>query len=219
MTNREKVLLQICIVIGLVGVCFVYVLMPSMKKSGKLAAELESVEAEEIRIMTTVQLTGLEERLESEKVRAEENYEFFYSKLNSYTIDDILNGLAEQNNLDIRSLNISQYSLRDEEEILDKVAEEEGNEEETEEEEQEEKGHYLLGANSSISLIGSYSNVMKFISALNRESDCIVVDSVSITSNHRAATEDTTTNANVSVTIYGIDNSFLKSMEEGGDVE
>lgn len=215
MTNREKVLLQICIVIGLVGVCFVYVLMPSMKKSEKLVAELETAEAEEIRIMSTVQLTGLEERLDSEKERAETNYEFFYSKLNSYTIDDILNGLAEQNNLDIRSLNISQYSLRDEKEILDKVAKDE----EEAEEEKEATGHYLLGAQSSLSLIGSYSNVMKFISALNQESDCIVVNSVSITSNQRAATEDTTTNANISVTIYGIDNSFLKTMEEGGDVE
>lgn len=204
MTRREKILLQICIVIGIAGVCFVYVLMPSVKKSRSLAQELEMVELEELNIMSTVELTGLEDTLENEKERAEQNYEFFYGKLNSYTIDDILNNLAEQNHLDIQSLSISEYSRREDKEIVGMT---------------EAKEQYLLAAECSLSLIGSYSNVMQFLSDLKRESDCIVVKSTTITYNTRAASLDTTTNANVVVTLYGIDNEFLKSMEEGGDGE
>ena len=204
MTRREKILLQICIVIGIAGVCFVYVLMPSVKKSRSLAQELEMVELEELNIMSTVELTGLEDTLENEKERAEQNYEFFYGKLNSYTIDDILNNLAEQNHLDIQSLSISEYSRREDKEVVGMT---------------EAKEQYLLAAECSLSLIGSYSNVMQFLSDLKRESDCIVVKSTTITYNTRAASLDTTTNANVVVTLYGIDNEFLKSMEEGGDGE
>ena len=204
MTRREKILLQICIVIGIAGVCFVYVLMPSVKKSRSLAQELEMAELEELNIMSTVELTGLEDTLENEKERAEQNYEFFYGKLNSYTIDDILNNLAEQNHLDIQSLSISEYSRREDKEVVGMT---------------EAKEQYLLAAECSLSLIGSYSNVMQFLSDLKRESDCIVVKSTTITYNTRAASLDTTTNANVVVTLYGIDNEFLKSMEEGGDGE
>lgn len=236
MTKREKILLQICIVIGLVGVCFVYVLMPAMKKSESLVKELESVQADEIRIMSTVQLTGLDERLESEKERANANYEFFYSKLNSYTIDDILNGLAEKNHLEVRSLNIGKYTQRKDSEVLGAVQEPEETEQEEvydgpkiptlsdeeDEEVKEEKKEdavdkdieqYLLGAESSLSLVGKYSDVMQFISELNRESDCIVINNVSLTLNERAETENTSVNANISVTLYGIDNTFLVNME------
>lgn len=232
MTKREKILLQICIVIGFVGVCFVYVLMPAMKKSESLAKELEGVQTEEIRIMSTVQLTGLEERLESEKERANENYEFFYSKLNSYTIDDILNGLAEENHLEIRSLNIGQYKQRKDSEVLGAVQvqkevvdedaydgpkipvlSEDEEEETTKATTKNDSEQYLLGADSSLALTGSYANVMQFISELNRESDCIVINTVTITYNERAVSEKTSTNANISVTLYGIDNSFLITME------
>ena len=225
MTRREKILLQICIVIGIAGVCFVYVLMPSVKKSRSLAQELEMVELEELNIMSTVELTGLEDTLENEKERAEQNYEFFYGKLNSYTIDDILNNLAEQNHLDIQSLSISEYSRREDKEILGEAAKKStetaaaDNVAEVAVGMTEAKEQYLLAAECSLSLIGSYSNVMQFLSDLKRESDCIVVKSTTITYNTRAASLDTTTNANVVVTLYGIDNEFLKSMEEGGDGE
>lgn len=231
MTRREKVLLQICVVVGIVGVALVYLLLPLIKKNTALHTQLDEAGIQEMQMKTMVMLTGLEEQLSQEKERAAANYEFFYGKLNSYTIDDILNQKAENHHLDIQSLSISEYAEKDPTESL-RYTWYTRNEDGVEIEgkvydpktgevinppEEEKVQQYLLGAQSTISVLGSYENVMNFINDLKMESDCIVVDSMNITPNTRAIHEDVSISASVSVTIYGIDNDFMNSNPEGGD--
>ena len=113
MTKREKILLQICIAVGLVGFGGIYLLRPSISEKKEAMEALEVAQMQEIQVMTILSTSGVEEELAKQKKLAEQNYKYFYDKLDSYTIDEILNKLVAGCKLDIESMEIGQYGKMD----------------------------------------------------------------------------------------------------------
>ena len=125
---------------------------------------------------------------------AEDNYGSFHSILNSYTIDNILNGLMEEHGLHVQNLQISPYRTVREAEILPEAA---GSQEEGEEE------SLLMLSEVNLLATGGYEDAKAFVDALNEKSFCLRVEHLQIDFNSE---NDYGDEARVSATvrIYGV---------------
>lgn len=198
MTRREKILLQICVAVGLIGLCTIYLLLPSAKEKQLATEGLEAAQFEEVQIMTVVEAPGVEEALAKQKKLAQENYEYFYGKLNSYTIDGILNHLTEASGLELESMNIGNYIEINTDTLIREP-------EETVQEAQEE---LLLGCNVTLTVRGTYDQVLDFVDALEEESTCIEVISVNLYKNERNTQQEQAIEASLGLLVYGISDTI-----------
>ncbi|MBR1931380.1 MAG: hypothetical protein IJ833_07930 [Lachnospiraceae bacterium] len=219
MTRREKVLLQVLAAIAIVGLSFLYLFMPSVRRRTELKISQEELQMQEAQVRSIVNLTGLEEALDKEKEQADKNYEYFYSKLNSYTVDGILNGLVTESGLEVQSMTISSYNPIEVDTLKRGVEaeEKEGTKNAGEEEEgaadenlEVEEIDLLLGCRVNLEVKGSYGEVLELADKLRKESTCIEVTSISITREQRDVASYEPVSASMTLLIYGIN----KTVEE-----
>lgn len=209
MTRREKVLLQICIAIGVIGLCIIYLLRPAIREKERYQEELEVLQFEELRIMTVLDAPGVEAELAKQQKLAEENYEYFYGKLNTYTIDGILNHLTEECGLSVESMNIGDY-IRINEASLRRTKEDTQPENMQQDSfpQEGQDAQLLLGCNVGLTVTGSYEQVLTFVEALSKESECIEVVSLDMYLNERNTSEEQAIEASLGLLMYGISDTL-----------
>lgn len=239
MTRREKILLQICIAIGLIGLGSMYLLRPSIAEKKEAETALELAEIEELQIKTVLDAPGVEEKLEEQKALAKQNYEYFYGKLNSYTIDGIINQLVSDCEMEIEAMSIGQYTkidvatLKREEEaepvkdedvttlqsVVSSTTGEDTDEpgldaESRTEEVMEEKEDFLLGCQVILNVNGSYDNFLKLLSVLKAESTCIEISAINLQTNDRSVDTERSVVATVELLVYGIDDTMVEGKDK-----
>lgn len=226
MTKREKILLQICIAVGVIGLSVIYLLRPAISEKQRLNEELEAAQLQELQITTILDAPNVPETLKEQKELAEKNYEYFYGKLNSYTIDGIVNELVADCGLDVQSMNIGEYvevdttTLEREEEpetlaeVVDTLTEDADAETETDTTTTPVNEQLLLGCHVTITVEGSYDQLLKFVDELKAESTCIEVTSVSLYANERNVEDEQAVQASLGLLVYGISDAGLEGEDE-----
>lgn len=217
MTRREKILLQICIAIGLIGLSSIYLLKPAIAEKKLQEQNLEAAQLEELQVKTVLEAEGVEETLTEQKLLAEQNYNYFYDKLNSYTIDGIVNEIVTQCGLEVEAMNIGKYSeistdtLKRTKEVSPTEAESETNSTIMGEKEEEEE-RFLLGCRVTLNVKGTYEQVLKLVNALKEESPCIEVTSISLYADERNIEVEDAVSASLGLLVYGISDSMLEEV-------
>lgn len=203
MSKREKILLQIMVCIAVVGGLAVYLLLPAIKKNIKLQKEAEEAEATAEEMEMIINMNGVIDGYEKAVAKADETYEFFYGDLKSFKVDEEVNGLVVKNNLKINSINIGDYTERSDDELYIVKDEEDGEEISYDE-------SLLIGRDVSVSLEGTYKDVLAFVDDLNAKSECIRINAMSYSKDLRRYDDqlpeggDYLSNVNVDFTIYAI---------------
>lgn len=189
LTKREKLLLQVFISIAAFGIIFVFLLIPQLETHAMLELERDDLLSEYKTKDKLLNNTEIDNTYKKELELAKKNYDYFYSVLNSYTIDGIVNKLIQEYNLNVFLLNIGDYEPA----VYDfqKVSEEEI--------------EILVKSTVNINVSGTYENILKLIDALNEKSTCLRVDTISITPNEADATGTQGMTAAFRIYIYGID--------------
>ncbi|GKH47640.1 MULTISPECIES: type II secretion system protein GspM [Anaerotruncus] len=194
LTKREKRLLFLLAVV-IVAVCiFRFGMMPLHEKLLEEQQRLQEVSAERAEMEEILRDGKLAKQYRQAAREAEDNYGSFHSILNSYTIDNILNGLMEEHGLHVQNLQISPYRTVREAEILPEAA---GSQEEGEEE------SLLMLSEVNLLATGGYEDAKAFVDALNEKSFCLRVEHLQIDFNSE---NDYGDEARVSATvrIYGV---------------
>ncbi|MCR4651115.1 MAG: hypothetical protein K5662_05115 [Lachnospiraceae bacterium] len=203
MSKREKLLLQLCISIALVGLSSIYLLMPVIKNNRAAVEEQEMIETQMLEMKAILDAPGIDEALEGEKDRARTNYEYFYSKLNSYSLDENINGIITDTGVDVVSMKIGDYktiplsNLKRNSEDADIILD----------------GDFLLGCDVSITATGEYDKILNLISRLKAESNCVDITSLNLTRDERVTEGKNPVTATIGIIIYGIGESeFVDSL-------
>ena len=212
MTRREKMLLQILVAIGLVGMSIIYLLMPAIKDKEAWQEELETLQVQELQMEAVLQAPNVEENLQQQKQLAAKNYEYFYSQLNSYTVDDILNHLVAESGLEMLGMSIGDYTsiqvdtlYRGQETVKDtETAEGEQSDAKASAADMGEQEDFLLGCAVNLNVKGSYRQVLNLMDIFERESTCIEVTSLNLSQNQRVMDVEEPIEASLSLLIYGI---------------
>lgn len=187
--KSEKILLQILIVVAGFAALWMFLLMPELEKKLSITEEHDALETEYLQKQTLLLNTALDQRYADEKELAEENYDYFYAVLNGYTIDGIVNGIAQERNLSIESLNIGSY-----EEASGDFEAETG-----------KKLDVLVKSIVSLSVKGNYEDILQFVDDMNAKSPCLRMSTVSISENSSDATGEKQMTASFRIYLYGID--------------
>ena len=158
--KSEKILLEILILLAAFAVILMFLVLPEAEKK----IELETLSGElEIELLEKQQLMlqkDLQERYDAAKELARENYDYFYSVLNGYSIDEIVNGIAQEKNLAITSLNIGNY-----EDASSDFTIETG-----------ETLDVLVKSTVNVTVLGGYDDILAFMDALNEKSPCLRIN-------------------------------------------
>lgn len=210
MKKREKILLEVFICVLLfAGICVLF-LKPALVKNQELAERAAVAEARQVEMQRLIENKTLDKDLKTQQDVSKTNYEFFYSVLNSYNLDEILNNMAKEKSLSIQNLSIGEYEDAGDDfplEAENKIEEQEGTaESETTAQSEQvlDNPANLLKAQVSVSVTGSYENILAYIDGLNAQSVCLRVDSISLSPNERDATGKAGQNAVISISVYGI---------------
>lgn len=188
LTKREKILLQVMVCLGAFSLILVFLVLPQMEKRVSLSVSTQQLEQEYQEKEALLSNEELDTQYDTELAKAKENYNYFYSVLNSYSIDEIINSLIQQYELSVYSLNIGDY----EDASYDFTRLE------------EEKLKILVKSTVNLTVSGEYSKILAFIAALNEKSPCLSVDTVSMAQNTDSASGTESMTASFRIYIYGI---------------
>ena len=228
MKKSEKILLQILICIVLLAGVWMFFLNPALEKKEVLREREEAARIEQEQMQALIENTALEDDLTVQQNISKENYEFFYSVLNSYNIDEIVNDLAKENSLYVQSLQIGEYvdassdftiETEAETEAVVDAAEDSTAESEVIQEPKKENQAKLLKSQVSISVSGTYDNILAYVKALNAKSICLRIDSISLSENDRDATGNAKQNATIGLSLYGINKPAEQPKNETSETE
>lgn len=188
-TKNEKRILQVVGSIALFVLIFVGIVLPEMQTRETLKVRNEELVLEHKQKALLLKDVSVDQQYAEEIEEAKKNYNFFYSALNSYTIDKIINDLLKKYELNVSMLNITEY--QDATYDFERL------------EEQELK--VLVRSTVNINVSGQYQKILSFIEELNNTSPCLLVEMISITNNRSDATGIYEKDAILSIYIYGID--------------
>lgn len=227
MKKSEKILLQILICVVLLAVVWMFFLKPALEKKEVLREREEAARIEQEQMQALIEKATLEDELLVQQNISKENYEFFYSVLNSYNIDKIVNDLAKENSLYVQSLQIGEYTdassdfvivTEETPEAIDESAEETTSDDQVIEAKVENQAK-LLKSQVSISISGTYDNILAYVKALNAKSICLRIDSISLSENNRDATGNASQNATIGLSLYGINKPKEQSGNESSETK
>lgn len=187
--KSEKILLQILVLVAAFALILVFWVMPEAERKIRLKTLSDALDQELDEKQQLLLNPQIDERYQEEKQKAEENYDYFYSVLNGYSIDEIINSIAQEKQLSITSLNIGEYI--DASTDFQLVS--------------EENLDVLVKSTVSLTVLGSYQNILGFMEALNEKSTCLRMSLVSINENRDDATGSEGMSASFRIYIYGID--------------
>lgn len=194
--KSEKILLEILILFAAFAVILVFLVMPEAQRKIEAQSLHESLQAEYLEKQKLLEDTGLDERYEAQKAIAQENYDYFYSILNGYTIDEIVNGIAVDNQLAVTSLSIGDY-----ENASGDFAVITG-----------ENLDVLVKSIVDVTVLGSYEDILAFMDDMNAKSTCLRMSLISITENQDNAADADEMMGVFRIYIYGI-NVELQNQE------
>lgn len=174
--KSEKILLEILVLFAAFAVILVFLVMPEAQNRIEAQSLHESLQAEYLEKQKLLTDDGLDERYEVQTAIAQENYDYFYSVLNGYSIDEIVNGIAVDNQLAVTSLTIGDY-----ENASGDFATITG-----------ESLDVLVKSIVDVTVLGSYDDILAFMDDMNAKSTCLRMSLVSISENqdHAADTEE-----------------------------
>lgn len=187
LTKREKLLLQIMVCLAVFSLILVFLVLPQMEEKVSLNAQKDELTAELDKKEVLLADQTLQTRYDEAFTKAQENYDYFYDVLNTYTIDEILNSLIQEYGISVASLNISDY--------------EDANADFEELDDSELK--VLVKSTVNLTVTGDYQQILKFVGAMNDKSPCLNVDTISIVPNTDSVNENDMTAA-FRIYIYGI---------------
>lgn len=187
--KSEKILLEILILFAAFAVILVFLVMPEAQNKIEAQSLNESLEAEYSEKQQLLKDPELDNRYEEQKAIAQENYDYFYSVLNGYSIDEIVNGIAVDNQLAVTSLTIGDY-----ENASGDFAAVTG-----------ESLEVLVKSIVDVTVIGSYEDILAFMDDMNAKSTCLRMSLISISENHDNATDTEEMLGVFRIYIYGID--------------
>lgn len=198
--KKEKIALQVLLLTAIFAVILSLLLLPAMEEKALASADLDlaSLELEEKQELMAD--TGLDERHKEAMEEAEKNYNYFYSVLNSYTIDTIINTLVQKHDMSISMLNIGEYE--DATYDFPKL--------------EEEELKVLVKSTVNLTISGNYTNMIRFMDALNQKSTGLRVDMLSIYENTMDATGRHGMTASFRIYIYGVDVQIESLQKELG---
>lgn len=174
LSKREKILLMVlAFLLVLVGL-FMFVIDPLYKSIDDKRTELSTLDAQKIEIDGIKNNTTLEQAYRDAIENAKNNYDSFYSTLNSYTIDKIINGLMEEYGLHVQTMQISPYATASQQKIL---GEDQSGSQASGDTEQE---NLLMLSTVDLVTTGSYQHIKEFVDALNQKSFCLQVGNLQI---------------------------------------
>ena len=194
--KSEKILLQILILLAAFAAILMLLVMPELERKMELDAEAEALEIELTEKQQLMNNPVLEENYQTQRDLAEENSNYFYAVLNGYSIDEIVNEVAQEKELFIRSLSIEPYQDASGDFVATTGQESE----------------VLVKSTVNLTVLGNYQNILDFMDALNEKSTCIRMSLVSLTDNQNDATGTQEMAAVFKIFIYGID---VELTEEG----
>lgn len=201
--KKEKIALQVLLLTAVFAVIFSLLLIPAMEEKALAAADLDLARLELEEKQELMADTGLDERHKEAMEEAEKNYNYFYSVLNSYTIDTIINTLVQKHDMSISMLNIGEYE--DATYDFPKL--------------EEEELKVLVKSTVNLTVSGNYTNIIRFMDALNQKSTGLRMDLLSIYENTMDATGRQGMTASFRIYIYGVDvqiESLQKELGIGG---
>ena len=223
MKKSEKILLQILVCVVLLAAIWMFFLNPALEKKEVLMEREEAARIQQEQMQALIDNTELEDDLKVQQNISKENYEFFYSVLNSYNIDQIVNDLAKENSLYVQSLQIGEYADASSDftieteavtEAVENSSEDTASETEVIQEPKKENQAKLLKNQVSISVSGTYANILAYVKALNAKSICLRIDSITLSENDRDATGSANQNATIGLSLYGINKPAEQSESE-----
>lgn len=187
--KSEKILLEILILFAAFAVILVFLVMPEAENKIEAQSLNESLEIEYLEKQQLLKDPELDARYEAQKAIAQENYDYFYSVLNGYSIDEIVNGIAVDNQLAVTSLTIGDY-----ENASGDFAAITG-----------ESLDVLVKSIVDVTVLGSYEDILAFMDDMNAKSTCLRMSLISISENQDNATDTEEMVGVFRVYIYGID--------------
>lgn len=187
--KSEKILLEILILFAAFAVILVFLVMPEAENKIEAQSLNESLEIEYLEKQQLLKDPELDARYEAQKAIAQENYDYFYSVLNGYSIDEIVNGIAVDNQLAVTSLTIGDY-----ENASGDFAAITG-----------ESLDVLVKSIVDVTVLGSYEDILAFMDDMNAKSTCLRMSLISISEYQDNATDTEEMVGVFRIYIYGID--------------
>lgn len=186
--KSEKILLEILVLVAGFAAVLVFFFMPEAERRIELQSLSEELETELNEKQLLMLNQTLDENCAEARRQAEKNYDYFYSVLNGYSIDEIINRIAQEKNLAITTLNIGEY----EDASADFTENVEG------------ELSVLVKSTVNVTVLGSYDNILEFMDAVNEKSTCLRMNLISITENQNDATGEQGMLATFRIYLYGI---------------
>ncbi|MBO5292972.1 MAG: hypothetical protein J6B10_07330 [Lachnospiraceae bacterium] len=186
--KSEKILLEILVLVAGFAAVLVFFFMPEAERRIELQSLSEELETELNEKQLLMLNQTLDESCAEARRQAEKNYDYFYSVLNGYSIDEIINRIAQEKNLAITTLNIGEY----EDASADFTENVEG------------ELSVLVKSTVNVTVLGSYDNILEFMDAVNEKSTCLRMNLISITENQNDATGEQGMLATFRIYLYGI---------------
>ena len=162
-SKREKYFLSLLGIIGVITLVYLGIVIPVVQAAQEKNSRLETLKATKAEMDAVLANTGILTEEKEISQLAEENFKAFYTKLNSYNIDYILNALIDAHNLSVTSLNISDYAP-----VVNVINGKEITQE------------FLLKSDVSIRVQGDYQAILSFIDALNATTFCLQIPQIQI---------------------------------------
>lgn len=207
LTKRETMLVTLLLaLLASVGV-YTFVLSPLNTQAEALEAQYEELSAQKLDMEILLAQPTITSNYEKQKEKAKEHYDSFYSTLNTYTIDNILSSLMDEQGLHVMTMKISPYLPVETTEHNDTVTDtdlltrEETNSESKGEEEQE---NLLLKCTVELEGGGKFEGIMNFLNAMNDKSFCVSAQSLNIQYRTDTNLSEYEAQFSCSIDIYGI---------------
>ena len=205
LSKREKTMLIVLAVFVAVTAVWMLALEPLLLGLDAKRAQYSDLQVQQAEMKSA--LTRADEagsQLEEQQKLADSNYDEFYSTLNSYTIDTIVNGLLNDNALEVESLSISPYESVSDAELFGLPEETDTGSAATESDAAPENG-YLLRSTVRLQAGGAYEDILSFIDAMNDKSFCLRVSELSVSYSTDANKYDYEARLVCTIYIYGIE--------------
>jgi Tfp pilus assembly protein PilO len=171
-SKREKIMLIALGVIILFTVGFIFIIQPQWQKLNEALVRYNEVANLRSTMQQMIANSQLQSDYQIQQENAKKNYDLLYTKLNAYSIDDIISEQLNVNSLTPISMSIGEYQNCSAQ-LLSQLM----GYEFTDEQAKQEK---LLICVVSLRIQGNYDSIINFLNGMNDKSFCLQTQTLSI---------------------------------------